>query len=137
MKIVFGVLGAILVSIVLLFGIQYLASERVEVVELETTAETGEAMITRLWIVDFEGGQYLRVGADGSGWYTRIQQNESVQVIRNGLKAEYKVQAEPEKSQVINQLMQDKYTWGDTFIAMLFGREGSIPLRLVAVSGGG
>lgn len=112
-------------------GLERLAAERIEVVELIAANEVGEKRITRLWVVDDEGMAYLRVGADGSGWYDRILMNDSVEVVREGVTAEYRVQARPEKSVRINELMQQKYTWGDTLIGqMLGGREGSIPLEL-------
>lgn len=112
-------------------GLERLAAERIEVVELIAANEVGEKRITRLWVVDDEGMAYLRVGADGSGWYDRILMNDSVEVVREGVTAEYRVQARPEKSARINELMQQKYTWGDTLIGqMLGGREGSIPLEL-------
>ena len=112
-------------------GLERLAAERIEVVELIAANEAGEKRITRLWVVDDEGMAYLRVGADGSGWYDRILMNDSVEVVREGVTAEYRVQARPEKSSRINELMQQKYTWGDTLIGqMLGGREGSIPLEL-------
>ena len=112
-------------------GLERLAAERIEVVELIAANEAGEKRITRLWVVDDEGMAYLRVGADGSGWYDRILMNDSVEVVREGVTAEYRVQARPEKSVRINELMQQKYTWGDTLIGqMLGGRDGSIPLEL-------
>jgi hypothetical protein len=57
--------------------------------------------------------------------------NDSVTVVRQGVTAQYRVQARPEKSARINALMQQKYTWGDTLIGLMVGgREGSIPLEL-------
>ncbi len=112
-------------------GLERLAAERIEVVELIAANDAGEKQITRLWVVDDEGLGYLRVGADGSGWYDRILMNDSVEVVRDGVTAQYRVQARPEKSVRINELMQQKYTWGDRLIGqMLGGREGSIPLEL-------
>jgi hypothetical protein len=82
-------------------------------------------------VADDEGMAYLRVGADGSGWYDRILLNDSVTVMREGVSAQYRVEARPDKSARINELMQKKYTWGDTLIgAMIGSREGSIPLEL-------
>ena len=112
-------------------GLERLAAERIEVVELIAANDAGEKQITRLWVVDDEGLAYLRVGADGSGWYDRILMNDSVEVVRDGVTAQYRAQARPEKSVRINELMQQKYTWGDRLIGqMLGGREGSIPLEL-------
>lgn len=112
-------------------GLERLAAERIEVVELIAANDAGEMQITRLWVADDEGMAYLRVGADGSGWYDRILMNDSVTVVREGVTAQYRVQARPEKSARINELMQRKYTWGDTLIGLMVGgREGSIPLEL-------
>lgn len=123
---------AVPLGIALLFLIvQTAASERVEVIELTTLDESGELQTTRLWVVDDEGFQYLRVGADGSGWYSRIRQNGDIAVRRGEDSRIYTVVERPEKSARINELMQQKYTWGDSFFAAVLGsREGSIPLEL-------
>ena len=115
--------------------VQTLASERVEVVELTTIDEAGEPQTTRLWVMDDEGFQYLRVGADGSGWFSRILQNGEIQVRRGDTTGNYTVQQRPEKSEKINAMMQEKYTWGDSFFALVLGsRDGSIPLELHPVN---
>ncbi len=115
--------------------VQTLASERVEVVELTTIDEADEPQTTRLWVMDDEGFQYLRVGADGSGWFSRILQNGEIQVRRGDTTTNYTVQQRPEKSEKINAMMQEKYTWGDSFFAIVLGsRDGSIPLELHLVN---
>jgi hypothetical protein len=123
---------AVPVGLMLAFLVaQTLASERVEVVELYTMDEAGEMQTTRLWVMDDEGYQYLRVGADGSGWFSRILQNEQIEVRRADITAAYTVVQRADKSERINGKMQEKYTWGDTFFATMLGsREGSIPLEL-------
>ncbi len=130
MKILAWILG-IIIGIPVLFAIvQTLAAERIEVVELHTVDESGEPVITRLWVMDHEGYQYLRVGADGSGWFSRIQANGEIRVTRGETTKTYRTQTRPDKSEIINELMQEKYTWGDTFFATIFGRDGSIPIEL-------
>ena len=123
-------------SLALVFlAVQTLASERVEVIDLYTTDELGEMQTTRLWVMDDEGYQYLRVGADGSGWFDRVLQNGEIKVGRNGTTASYTVVQRADKSERINDMMQEKYTWGDTFFATLLGsRDGSIPLELHPVN---
>ena len=123
-------------SLALVFlAVQTLASERVEVIDLYTTDELGEMQATRLWVMDDEGYQYLRVGADGSGWFDRVLQNGEIKVGRNGTTASYTVVQRADKSERINDMMQEKYTWGDTFFATLLGsRDGSIPLELHRVN---
>jgi len=135
MKILFWITGIIL-GLFALFGVvQTIAAERVEVVELHTTDANGDGITTRLWIVDHDGYQYLRVGGDGSGWYSRLQANQQISVTRGESTKPYQIETRPEKETIINELMQNKYTWGDTFFAIVFGgREGSIPIELHEVA---
>ena len=124
-------IGLVLVLLV----VQTLAAVRVEVVDLCTTDDSGEVQSTRLWVMDDEGFQYLRVGADGSAWFSRILKNGEIDVGRNGVTATYTVVQRLDKSDRINDMMQEKYTWGDTFFATLLGsRDGSIPLELHRVN---
>lgn len=135
MKYAFWALGLLSGLSLALLGIQTLASERVEVVELHTLDEAGTEVITRLWVVDDAGFQYLRVGADGSGWFTRSQSNGEIQLGRNGETQRYSTVLRQDKSDRINQLMQQKYTWGDSFFALVMGsRDGSIPVELHRVN---
>ncbi|GAB5500866.1 MAG: hypothetical protein PsegKO_31770 [Pseudohongiellaceae bacterium] len=124
----------VVMLILLMVGIyilQRLASERVEVVELHTVDAAGEPVTTRLWVVDDGGYQYLRVGGDGSGWFSRLQAMPSVELSRDGQRARYEPVLRPDKSARINELMQAKYSWGDSVIAALVGsRDGSIPIEL-------
>ena len=131
MKTVYLLAGILLGLAFILVGIPQIASERVEVVDLHTTDVGGEAVNTRLWIVDDGGYQYLRVGADGSGWFSRLQANGKFQVTRNGTTTSYTAVLREHKADTINQLMQTKYTWGDSVMAALVGgREGAIPVEL-------
>lgn len=83
MKMVKWILGA-LSSILVLFAIaQTVASERVEVVQLHTLDEQGETVITRIWVMDHDGYQYIRVGGDGSGWFTRLMATETIKLTRS------------------------------------------------------
>ena len=131
MKFIYWTLGSVFGLVILFFGVERLASERIEVVELHTTDEVGETVSTRLWVVDDEGYPYLRVGCDGSGWFSRLQANGEISVTRGDETARYTTVLREDKNVRINQLMQDKYTWGDTFIAYeVGGRVGSIPVEL-------
>lgn len=127
-------LGFLLVLVAGILGLERLAAERVEVVELHTMDAEGAPVTTRLWVVDDAGYPYLRVGADGSGWFARLQDNGEVEVTRGGERHRYATVLRPEKSDRINQLMADKYTWGDAYIGWLVGsRAGSIPIELQRV----
>lgn len=131
MKKIYWAVGIAVLLLAGIMGLQILASERVEVVELHTIDTDGEPQTTRLWVVDDGGFAYLRTGADGSGWFSRLQANGTFELTRNGERRRYGAVLRHDKSARINELMQQKYTWGDTLIGLLVGsREGSIPVEL-------
>jgi len=131
MKTLLWILGGLVALAVGALGLERLAAERVEVVQLHTLDAQGEEASTRLWIVDDAGFAYLRVGADGSGWFERLSANATIDLTRNGETRRYRPVLRRDKSARINALMRDKYTWGDEFIAVLTGgREGAIPIEL-------
>ena len=103
MKIFRWILGSVVGLVVLVFVLQLVASERVEVVELHTLDEQGEEVITRLWVVDDSGYQYLRVGEGGSGWFSRIQANGEFEVTRNDRRYKYTAVLREEESERINE----------------------------------
>ena len=76
-------LGIPIALMLVLLILQTLAAERVEVVELYTLDAAGERHATRPWIIDDEGYQYLRVGANGSVWFERLMQNGQIQLSRS------------------------------------------------------
>ncbi|MCB1645831.1 MAG: hypothetical protein KDI36_10270 [Pseudomonadales bacterium] len=122
--------AVIVISLAALLALQFIASERVEVVELETTSASGEAKITRLWVVDEGGFQYLRAGGD-SGWYQRLLEQPQVRVSRNGNWQAYEAREIIGMGPQINQLMNDKYTWGDDLIGMMINRADAKAIRLI------
>jgi len=97
-KITFWLLGVSVGLFVIILFAQMVASERVEVVELHALDDLGERVTTRLWIVDDEGFQYLRVGGAGSAWYRRIKANETVELTRYGETLSYTTQDRPKKA---------------------------------------
>jgi len=123
MKLIFRVSGLLIFVVVSIVVLQVAASERVEVIELHTMDATGEEQTTRLWIVDHEGRPYLR-GDDDSGWVKRLRASAQVSLTRDGERHAYRWQVRPEKIETINQLMRDKYTWGDQVITTVSGDRG-------------
>ena len=123
MKLIVSVSGLLIFAVVCIVVLQIAASERVEVVELHTMDASGEEQTTRLWIVDHEGRPYLR-GDDGSGWVKRLKASAQVSLTRDGERHPYRWQVRPEKIETINQLMRDKYTWGDQVITTVIGDRG-------------
>lgn len=135
MKIFGWVIAILLVAVASVAILERIAAERVEVVEMHAADSDGVVQTTRLWIVDDADLQYLRVGQDGSGWFDRINSNDTISITRQETSAQYTTHLRPDKSERINHLMQEKYTWGDSFISALVGsRENSIPIELHPVS---
>lgn len=135
MKYLYWAGGVLITLLVGVFLLQMIASERVEVVELHTLDADGETAITRLWVVDDEGYPYLRAGSgDSSGWLARILDNDSFELTRQGVTQRYEAVLRPDKNARINELMKQKYTWGDAIIGVLVGsREKAIPVELHAL----
>ncbi len=131
MKILYWTLGSVFLLAALIFGMQIVASERVEVVELHTRDTTGAEVTTRLWIVDDEGFQYLRSSDTSSGWSARALAATAIDLTRNGGRVSYSAHIREDKQARINELMRAKYTWGDAIIALLVGsRDSATPLEL-------
>jgi len=125
-------ISLVVLLLIVCFIITYqLAAERVEVVELHTTDDSGASVTTRLWIVDHEGFPYLRSSSESSGWYTRIHANAQFDLTREEEVKSYTALDRRDKAGVVNGLMREKYTWGDRFVEFFMGsRDGSIPLEL-------
>tara|TARA_R110002167_G_scaffold13893_4_gene57043 strand:+ start:23316 stop:23723 length:408 start_codon:yes stop_codon:yes gene_type:complete len=131
MKILFWSAGILIGLFLLGLGVVQVASERVEVVEMHTLDDQGEPMVTRLWVVDDEGQQYLRSGNGTSLWFERIQENGNFEVTRNGKTAVYTGVLRRDKRDHINALMHQKYTWGDSLISAVTGAsDKAIPVEL-------
>jgi hypothetical protein len=131
MKIAGWFVGIVLAAVLMFIAAERIASETAEVVILHTD-DGAEQVTTRLWVADYDGSAWLRTGADGSGWYTRLTANPQIEVERDGRLASYTAVPEPSASDAVNARMLEKYGWRDRFIGMIVGgREGSIAIRLV------
>ena len=131
MRLLLKILGGFLALVIVVFAGQMISSETGEVVVLHSTNPAGEVETTRLWVVDFEGAQYLRETGGTSGWYTRLTANPAIRVERGGELADYTAVPQPEHSARINELMLDKYGFRDRYVGLLIGsREGAIPVML-------
>lgn len=130
MKLVLKLLGALVVLLLLIVVLQVIASESGEVVVVTTQDAEGGQQETRLWVVDADGVAWLRSGSSQAGWFQRMQQNPTVEVVRNEGRFTATVHPDETQRDAVNALMNDKYGWADSYIALLFGRDDAIPLRL-------
>ncbi|RZO72466.1 MAG: hypothetical protein EVA67_01665 [OM182 bacterium] len=114
-----------------------IASESGEVVVLETQSEAGDNRVTRLWVVDHDASMWLR-GDQNSAWYKRLaaQQRQGQPSLLTRAAKTYVVfvDYEPEHTEAINDLMAEKYGWGDRFISAIGNdRASAVVLRIVPV----
>ena len=110
--------------------LQFVASESGEVVVVSTTSSEGEVS-TRLWVVDHDGAQWLRAGAQGAGWFGRMTDNPAIHMQRGDVAADYLAVPTPAAVGRVNDLMREKYGWADSLIDALFGgRENAMAVRL-------
>lgn len=114
---------------------QLAASESGEVVVLATRDAGGDVHRTRLWIVEDGGALWLRSGSPDGAWYRRLREHPLVEVTRGGEARGYRAVPQPEARERVNELMAAKYGWADGFIALLFGREDAVPIRLAPPDG--
>jgi hypothetical protein len=135
MKIVLRVLGVLLGVLLLLWAAQMVAAESGEVVVVTTTDSAGTTHETRLWVVDHDGGEWLRSGGEIQAWYQRLRVAPEIRVVRSDRSRTFLARPDPEQVDTINRLMLEKYGWADRFIGWLFGRDDSIPIRLEPIDG--
>jgi len=130
MKVLAWIVGLIMVLAVILFGAQIIASETGEVVVLHTD-DDGRDAATRLWVVEHDGHQWLRGGAD-SGWYLRLLDEPRVRLERDGVARGYTARPDPQMVGTVNELMARKYGWRDTVVGLLApDRDEAQAIRLI------
>ena len=131
MNLVKRLVGAVLILLVVVVGLQMVASESGEVVVMRTFIGD-ETQEVRLWIVDDQGVSWLRSGQPEAGWYQRVLENPDIQVERGSDLYEYRafpMEGGP-KAAHINALMLYKYGWAEQVIGMMIDRSNSVAIRL-------
>jgi hypothetical protein len=126
--------GVVLGVLLGLAALEYVASESGEVVVLRTRDTGGAAHETRLWVVDHDGSAWLRAGNPSGGWFARLEENPVVELERRHETLAFRAVPEPEARDAINELMQEKYGWADSYVSFFFPRAKKVPVRLVPVT---
>jgi hypothetical protein len=130
MRVVIRLFGILLAIGFAWWALQMVAAESGEVVIVMTTDTEGRPHETRLWVVDYSGAAWLRAGADMAGWYQRLVESPEIVVERNEQAVTYVAQPQLRERDTINRLMLEKYGWAEWYIALVFNRDRSIPIRL-------
>jgi hypothetical protein len=109
----------------------FVAGEQIEVVVLRSYDREGHGHDTKLWVVDHDGGTWLRGRRPHLVWLDRIRENPRVELIREGETTPYKatlVETE-EARRAIDAAMAAKYGWIDRWYDILL-RGDPTPIRL-------
>jgi hypothetical protein len=119
-------LAAIVLSAFVLLGLgTYLAGERTEVAVLRTYEADGTPRDTKMWVVDYDGKPYVRIGRPGRGWGERLKANPKVELTRGGGAASPRtgaVVADPDTVRAVEQAFRDKYGWVDWWFGLVVRR---------------
>ena len=126
-------LRTLLLALLVLAGLTLLFSEWGEVVVVRPEgAEASQE--TRVWIVDFEDGAYLR-GSAGKGWTEAVVMAGSAALRRQGEWSNYRAFEVPGPiaRDRVNAAMRAKYGFSDRFIGWTRDFSEARPVRLEGI----
>jgi len=103
-----------------------------EVVTLVTKSDNGAAYDTQLWIVEWNGQLYLRVGSPNAHWLERLRANPQVTLQRGGAALTFTAlpKDDSETRDAVNDRMAAKYGYADRLWGYLGDRDRSVPILL-------
>jgi hypothetical protein len=109
----------------------YVAGEQVEVVVLRTFDAEGTAHETKMWVVDYGGGPWVRVANPRRAWYQRLLANPEVELVRGGraLPLRATADASPATRRAIDAAFAARYGPTDAWYGLLVRRD-PVPIRL-------
>ncbi|MFO0691706.1 MAG: hypothetical protein U0900_23625 [Myxococcota bacterium] len=124
-------IGLLITSPLWFGGALYWASEYGgETVVLETADERGNALSTKLWVVDIHDEPWLRAGQPDATWLQRIQANPDVLLVRDGARTVYRAEIATYETDRINYTMREKYGYADQLISLIHDPEQVVAVRL-------
>jgi hypothetical protein len=120
-----------LAALVLTALATFVAGEAVEVVELRTQDASGARFDTEMWVVDYDGAQWVRVGNPERHWYLRLLAHPDVELVRHGKRARYVAHPDPTLATrlALDRAFAAKYGVTDFWFGALL-RRAAIPIRL-------
>ncbi len=124
--------GGALALVAAFFGIVILASESGEVVTLHTRTPAGDTRVTRLWVVDYAGAEWVRTGHEGKGWFVDVMSNPDVTIERSGSESQRIAVPVREKPLIgeVNEVFAMKYGQANEIVALSGDASKRIPVRL-------
>ena len=104
-----GILAAVLFGLVLLIIAGSVALiESGEVVVLHTRDAAGETHAVRVWVLDYEGRQWVAPGNRSNAWFQRLSADPKVELVRSGVRSCYvaRVVESPASIPVLERVLQ-------------------------------
>ena len=132
------ILGWGLAVVVTLGVLTYVAGEVKEVVVLRTYDKKGAAHDTKLWVVDYQGTPWVRVGKPHRLWYRRLLRQPRVELLRGTQTFQVTAHAhrDVETRHALDQQFREKYGLIDWWFGVLV-RRGAVPIQLEPVHNAG
>jgi hypothetical protein len=132
MRLIWRLAAIVALGIVAFFGAMVLASESGEVVILHTRDPAGHEHVTRLWVVDHAGAEWVRAGHPGKGWFKRAQASPTVELERAGATSRRTAIAvlDPDVIRSVNAAFALKYGAADWIVALSGDRSKRVVVRL-------
>jgi hypothetical protein len=98
---------------------------------LRTYTAEGAPQETKMWVVDYQGVPFVRIGRPGRGWGERAKANPNVELVRAGATTPRHavVVAEPGTVDAVADAFAEKYGWVDWWYGVVI-RKNPETLRL-------
>jgi hypothetical protein len=125
------ILSLVLALLVTVGVLTYVAGEMTEVAILRTYDKRGAPHDTKLWIVDYNGTPWVRVGKPQRLWYRRLLRHPNVELLRGAHTFNVTAHAHTdlETRATLNQRFREKYGFVDWWYGVLI-RRGAVPIQL-------
>lgn len=102
----------------------YLAGEQTEVAVLRSFDPEQRAHDTKLWIVDWNGRPYVRVGRSGRGWGERVRAHPDVELARGAARTPVRASFVDDAPtlRAVDEAFRLKYGWVDWWFGIAVRR---------------
>jgi len=123
MRILLRLVVGLILLLLLVIGLQVVASESGEVVVLSSRDAAGAESSTRVWVVEREGELWVRGANRDGSWAQRALASPVVRLTRgqDTLTLRAVAASNTEIRREINGQFRSKYGWRDTVISWLIG----------------
>ncbi len=125
------ILGTALVLLVVVFVVQFAASESGEVVVITSYDREEVAYDTRVWVVELDGQWYLRAGSRDAAWAERLAERPDFFMVRGEFQGRVVARWDEQNTPGVNALMAEKYGWADRLVGTLYPRDNAIAIEVL------